>query len=177
MSTTTIRTARPEEWRQAKALRLEMLADAPLSFEEIHDELAAWSDERWQTRLRSHLADDSILVVATGEDGRWIGQAAGRVYGHYDPPRAYVLGVYVTPDNRGEGLSAALISAVADWAASKGLEQLHLDVYEHATAARVSYLRQGFVETGETSPNVHNTDEVEVEMVLSLRSLELVERP
>ncbi|QNP56930.1 hypothetical protein [Tessaracoccus defluvii] len=79
-----VRSARPDEVEQSRRLRLEMLADSPDSFNERLDDLERWPTSRWASRLTSSLAPDSTLLVAE-VGGVWIGQAAGRLYAHYDP--------------------------------------------------------------------------------------------
>lgn len=162
-----IRRARPDEWARSRDLRLEMLADSPRSFLDRLDDVVGWDDERGRARLTSLSAPDSTFVVAVDGDD-WVGQATGRIMGHFDPPRVYVLGVFVTPLFRGQGLAARMIDEVATWALAQGYDALHLDVHEDAAPARASYVRQGFSYTGESAEHPHHPGEAELEMVRSL---------
>lgn len=162
-----IRRARPDEWAQSRDLRLEMLSDSPRSFLDKLDDVVGWPEDRWKSRLTSMSAPDSILVVAVDGDA-WVGQASGRVIGSFDPPRAYVLGVYVTPSTRGMGLAGQLVGEVATWAEGLGFEDLYLDVHEDAEPAKASYVRQGFTFTGTSAEHPHYPGELELEMVKRL---------
>lgn len=162
-----VRSARSDEVEESRRLRLEMLADSPDSFNERLDALERWPTSRWASRLTSSLAPDSTLLVAE-VGGVWIGQAAGRLYAHYDPVRAYVLAVYVTPAHRSRGIAAALVRGIADWATRQGTDRLWLDVHEDAGPARALYRRLGFVATGVTVPYMHDRSRSQVELALSL---------
>lgn len=163
-----VRRATAGEWRESRDLRLEMLADSPRSFLDGLNEVERWDDERWQARMRSHTAPDSVVIAAVA-DRRWVGQASGRIFSDTEPPRAYALAVYVSPQWRGRGLAARLVGGVGEWAAGLGIGALHLDVHEDARPAIASYLRQGFVFTGERSEHPNHQGEWELEMVRALR--------
>ena len=161
-----VRRARPQEWAQARDLRLEMLANSPKAFIDTIATVERWDDDRWRTRLLSHLAPDSTTIGAVDVGGHWVGQACGRVFGNYEPPRAYLLSVYVTPRHRGTGLVKRLVDEVSGWARGMGHDALWLDVHQDATAARAAYRRLGFTETGVTTPYANDESERELEMVL-----------
>ena len=163
-----IRRANLDEVAQSRALRLEMLADSPRSFVGKLDVVQNWSTARWESQLHSALAPDSTLIVAADESGKWVGQAAGRLFGHYDPPRIYLLGVYLTPTYRHQGLVDMLVVEVQRWAVTMGVVEIFLDVHESAVAARNAYRRLGFRPTGVTAPYIHDSETEEIEMVKTL---------
>ena len=160
-----MRPARLDEWQQSRALRLEMLADTPHSFGDRLSDVLGWDDERWRTRHQSHLLPDSAAFVAVGSDGRWVGQMEAREFHNHAPPRVWLMGVYVTPNHRGNGTSLALLRAVEAWTLRRGFNHLHLDVHEDAHAARQFYERQSFAATGNTSPYPLDTTTTQIEMV------------
>lgn len=162
-----IRRALPHEVGQSRALRLDMLAESPRSFQERLRDVEVWPPARWRSRLISSLAPDSTMVVAVDE-GEWVGQAAGRGYGSYEPPRAYLLALYVVASRRGAGIAEELVHAVEEWALGQGLDALYLDVYEHAAAARALYRRLGYRATGARTPSVHDPSEFDLELVREL---------
>ncbi|MDO5737006.1 MAG: GNAT family N-acetyltransferase [Propionibacteriaceae bacterium] len=161
----TVRRARTEEWRAARDLRLEMLADTPHSFGDVLADVVCWDDDRWITRHESDLLPDSEVFVAVDAAGRWVGQMAAREFHNYSPARAWLLGVYVTPAHRGATTATALLEAVQTWALDRGFAHLYLDVHEQAGAARKFYERQGFVATGVTAPYPLDVSTTELEMV------------
>ncbi|GAB3821361.1 hypothetical protein GCM10028820_29550 [Tessaracoccus terricola] len=163
-----IRRARPDEWQQARRLRLEMLGDAPEAFSDRLAEAQLWDDDRWRARLTSAVWEDSVLVVAVGPDGNWRGQMGAREYLSHEPARIWLLEVFVSPGFRSHGVAEQLLAAVEDWVRGRGHERLFLDVHEHATAARRFYARSGFSETGGTQPYPNNPAQRELEMVKDL---------
>ena len=145
-----------------------MLADTPNSFGDRLVDVVEWDDERWQTRHESHLSPDSAIFVAVREDGGWLGQMAVHEFTHYSPPRALLLGVYVTPAHRGDGTAASLLAAVESWVLARGLTALHLDVHQHALPAQRFYERHGYMRTGFTHPYPLDETTLELEMVKDL---------
>lgn len=163
----TVRRAHPDEWEQHRDLRLEMLRDAPHAYLTPLSRAQARSDEEWRTTYSSSMLWDSVVVVA--DDGaRWVGMMAGREFLSYDPPRIFLLSVYVTPSRRSSGLAPRLLQEVVVWARDRGHRQLYLDVHERATAARAFYARGGFAPTGHTQEYALDPSETEIEMVLTL---------
>ncbi|MEO7588991.1 MAG: GNAT family N-acetyltransferase [Arachnia sp.] len=167
----TIREARPDEWRQSRTLRLEMLADTPHSFGDHLHEVLGWDDDQWMIRHESHLLPDSGVFVAVAEDGRWMAHMGVREFHNYSPPRAWLMGVYVTPALRGTGTAANMLRAVESWTVDRGFDRLFLDVHEHALPARRFYEKFGFVPTGETLPYPLDPTTSELEMVKVLTPL------
>ncbi len=163
-----LREARPDEWQAARALRLEMLADTPRSFNDRLDDVRRWDDDRWRTRHESHVLPDSAVFVAVEPDGGWSGHMAIREFHNYSPPRAWLMGVYVSPAHRGDGTAVALLGMAEEWARARGFEKLHLEVHEHAHPAQRFYERQGFSPTGSTSPYPLDLATSELEMVKAL---------
>jgi hypothetical protein len=97
MGQVTVRRVRPEDAARVRALRLEMLADAPLAYLETIDEAAARPHAEFQARIAGN---------ATGPDsGQFLAEAEGRLVGQagaFAPLGTYgvtlVYAVYVTPD-------------------------------------------------------------------------------
>ncbi|MGC4804011.1 GNAT family N-acetyltransferase [Micromonospora sp. DT233] len=139
-----------------RALRLEMLADAPLAFLETLADAAARPHADYAARVASvsvgrHTAQ---FVADPGADrpggpaGRLVGHAGGTVWPD-DPGLTVVYAVYVTPRWRGSGLLAELIDAVAAWSRACGRPELLLEVVVGNDHAYRAYQRLGFVDTGE----------------------------
>ncbi|MFC4245047.1 GNAT family N-acetyltransferase [Gryllotalpicola reticulitermitis] len=159
-----VRPLRAEEWERAKDFRLEALRDeiAPVAFITTFDEAVTWADEVWQKRAwaSSESADPSARqrALVAVDDGKWLGTltvlvtAAGQkdYAGRVLPARtADVVGVYVTPAARGNGVVQALLEAAADWAAAQGISHLQLFVHEHNPRAQRAYEKSGFLLTDE----------------------------
>ncbi|MFF2409354.1 GNAT family N-acetyltransferase [Streptomyces sp. NPDC058092] len=164
-----IRAIRADEWPLVKELRLAALRDpvAPVAFLETYAQAAARSDEFWQDRALGSSEAGSGEVrqfVAVAPDGRWDGSvtvlierpdAEVRFGEAADVHQAHVVGVFVRPEARGEGLAEALFRVGTDWAWSLGeprIERVRLYVHEGNARAAAFYRRIGFVATGQSVP-------------------------
>ena len=147
----TVRPIVEDDWRAARALRLEMLADTPLAYLETLEQAEAHPDEFWRDRARKGLTDTSITVVAITEEGRWVGSMTALVLGDGGDP--WLVAVYVAPDARGAaaGVTDALLARIEEWARPRG-SGLLLEVNEENPRAIAAYRKRGFVETGRSRP-------------------------
>jgi ribosomal protein S18 acetylase RimI-like enzyme len=135
-----------------RAIRLEMLADAPLWFLERLADAAARPHAEYQTRAAER-ADGHTNAAFLAECGpRVVGHAGGWV-----PPGAWdttiLYAVYVTPAHRGTGLVDRLVEAVAAWSREHGRPHLGLEVIIGNDRAIRAYERLGFTDTGKRAPH------------------------
>jgi ribosomal protein S18 acetylase RimI-like enzyme len=135
-----LRALTAADWRLWRELRLAALADAPSAF---GSRLADWQgdgdrEERWRSRLEMPGSHNVVAEVG----GRPVGMASGVPAD--DPGARGLIAMWVSPEARGRGVGDALIDAVAAWARAEGAASLRLAVYEHNTAAKGLYLRNGF---------------------------------
>ena len=130
-----------DDWRRWRELRLEALKDTPIGFGELYEDAVLLSDDEWRTRG----ARPGVKVIAY--DGVAPVGMAGGFLDHEAVP--ILFGVYVRPAARGGEVLAALVEAVAGWAAPVPLT---LDVHEDNERARRAYVKLGFVPTGVTTP-------------------------
>ena len=137
-----------------RALRLEMLADAPLAFLETLAQAAARSHEGFRQRLL-HASEGHRLAQFVADPGgrsRLIGHAGGTVLPE-EPGVTVVFAVFVTPAHRGGKVLADLVEAVAEWSRRCGREQLMLEVVTGNDRAVRAYEKLGFSDTGERVPH------------------------
>lgn len=125
-----------------RALRLRSLRDAPDAFGTTFEDAATWSPEAWNQQL------EQLATFVASADGTDVGLVRGALHDHF-PDIGYLISMWVAPEVRREGIGSALIDAVAQWARTKGLIRLLLDVGETNTPAIGLYTRKGFVPTGE----------------------------
>ena len=145
---TVVRSARPEEWREVRALRLRALADAPDAFGSTLAAEGSEPEEVWRDRWLGH-ADGVTLVAEQGD--RFVGMAfGGPAPGR--PKAAGIYGMWVDPDARRQGIGAALLERLAEWARSAGYVGMGLGVTTTNAAAIALYERLGFVDSGEQHP-------------------------
>lgn len=57
---------------------------------------------------------------------------------------AYLGFMYVKPEFRGQGLNKKIVNTLVDWAKSKNITEVRLEVYYQNTIAKNSYLKAGF---------------------------------
>ncbi|KDA05654.1 acetyltransferase [Microbacterium sp. CH12i] len=157
----TIRRVRADEWQRVRDLRLDAVRDpaAPIAFLHSYDKESAHEDAFWQARAEGAAAGDAVAQFIAETDDEWIGTltvirwAAGSTDHQgrtVTTPRGDVVGVFVRPANRGDGLIDALFAAAADWVLALGDSRLTLDVHANNARAQAAYRRVGFAETGES---------------------------
>lgn len=174
--TVSVRRVRADEWEWIRDLRLDAVSDpaAPIAFLHSYDEEAAHEDAFWQDRASGASAGDAVAQFVAEADGEWIGTltvlrwAAGATDHHgrtVTVPRGDVVGVYVRPEQRGQGVIDALFDAGVRWARGIGDDRLVLDVHVDNIRAQAAYRRIGFSDTGLTFSGSIGA-EIEMERVL-----------
>jgi GNAT superfamily N-acetyltransferase len=129
--------------RALRAIRLEALADTPEAYGSTFEESRTWSARRWRKVARNwnyYLGECDGVVKGMASGGR----------NDQHPGTYWLYGMYVSPSERGSGLAPQLVDAVATWAREQGARQLYLHVTMSVARARAFYLKNGFIENGET---------------------------
>jgi RimJ/RimL family protein N-acetyltransferase len=98
--------------------------------------------------LPAMLANPDVHLLVAELDGALVGSGYARV----DPARHYLdhthhayLGfMYTDPAHRGKGVNQRIIAALRQWAHSRHLTELRLDVYTANEAAIRAYEKAGF---------------------------------
>lgn len=145
----SIRSTTEEDWREVRALRLEMLADFPIAYGETLERAQSLAEPEWRLRGRRGQEPRSAAFVAIDEATmQWVGIMGGFV--PVTPGAGPMLvGVYVAPAFRGRasGVADALLTEVETWARQRG-DTLDLHVHEDNPRAIRFYESRGFVDTG-----------------------------
>lgn len=137
--------AGPDDWREARSVRLRALTDAPGAFASTHAREAAFDEAIWRERLVG-----SAWFLAR-RDRRPVGIAVG--IAEPDVPDARMLvAMWVAPERRGDGTAVALVDAVVGWAREDGARLLTLWVVDDNERARRFYARLGFRPDGSRQP-------------------------
>jgi GNAT superfamily N-acetyltransferase len=122
------------------------------------------SDERWDERVRSSISGVTRLIVAdasgaggaggvaAGGGGGGGGGLVGLAAGIPEDGRARVVAMWVDPRWRGQGLAAAIIEKVCDWAAAAGYAEIQIETVPGNDRARRLYERLGFRPTDLPKP-------------------------
>ncbi|MBL6278575.1 GNAT family N-acetyltransferase [Micromonospora fiedleri] len=147
-----VRRVRPTDAARMRALRLEMLADAPLAFLETLAEAAARPHTEYAARIRQTSAGPTNAQFVADPGGRLVGHIGGVAH-PTERGVTLIYAVYVTPMWRGTGLLADLVAAVAAWSRAERRDDLMLEVVVGNDRAYRAYQRLGFVDTGLRVPH------------------------
>jgi GNAT superfamily N-acetyltransferase len=142
-STTTIRLCAPSDWRDLRAIRLEALSDTPEAYGSTYEESVRWSDAQWKN------AASTRLYYFADRDDRVVGMVSGG-FNDAHPGTRWLYGMYVTPNERGNGTAAQLVRSIGDWAKGHGVDEIYLHVGSSVPRARAFYEKVGFRPTGES---------------------------
>ncbi|AQQ53545.1 GNAT family N-acetyltransferase [Planococcus lenghuensis] len=136
-----IRKLTAEDAERYFELRLEALRNDPETFASTLKDTEESPIEKFRDRLES----PSSPTLGLFDNGRLIGNVTVRKetipkMAH----RATVLGMYVTPQKRGNGAGRMLVDAACALAADMAAEQVYLAVVSTNEAAKNLYARCGF---------------------------------
>ncbi len=99
-----------------------------------------------------------MLIEEAGSED-WAGYPVERRQGH-------VVGVFVRPEHRGNGLIKTLFDAGVTWAWQQGAERIRLFVHADNTRAQGAYRKVGFAPSGVAVAFSKDEAESELEFVL-----------
>lgn len=153
----------PDDWREHRGIRLEMLRDAPDAFWFTYAEEAVFDEATWRERIEA-------AWIVHARDAEGIVGSAGLGH-HWEPDRATqatLFGMYVVLRARGRGVGEALVRAVLAEASRRGETSVLLEVGDPNRHAIALYERCGFVLTGASDPHRRNPGVRELEMVCQL---------
>ncbi|WP_208611306.1 GNAT family N-acetyltransferase [Streptomyces bungoensis] len=174
-----VRAIRPDEWPAVKRLRLDALRDpaAPIAFLETYEDALDRPDSFYQERAARSAEEGSTArqFIAEAPDGTWAGtvtvlleEAGTTDWAGYPVERrqGHVVGVFVRPEHRGNGLIKALFDAGVAWAWERGAERARLIVHEDNARAQGAYRKAGFAPSGFVVAFSKDEGEKELEFVL-----------
>ena len=131
------------DWARLAKIRVEALRDAPHAFGTRAQEAEAWPEAKWREQLRT------LATFVAVVDGRDVGIVRG-VKHHRLDDATYLISMWVDPRARRQGVGAALIERVVQWAGRLGRRRVFLDVRAGNRAAECLYRAHGFAPTGVT---------------------------
>lgn len=153
----------PDRWREYKVLRLTALRTDPIAFGSTFEETLAYPDELWQERL---LGQTSTILFAERE-GRLVGTAAVLLGIEEDAAAAQIVGVFVEPEHRGQGIARRLLEELlARLADRPEFARILLHVTETQAAATALYRSLEFVEIGRLVGEHREGDQLYDEVVM-----------
>ena len=139
-----VRTLQPEDAAQYQALRLSGLADAPTAFASSYEEELNTPVAEIAQRLQPK---DSGAIFGAFTQSKLIGLAGMQRESMTKlSHKAYLWGMYVTPEFRRRGVGALLLEQALPYAwQSLGVVQVNLGVHAENVGAIALYRRLGFV--------------------------------
>ena len=134
-----------DRWREYRALRLTALRTDPLAYSSTYDESVTYPDDVWQTRLAG--AANIVLFAECG--GRLVGTAAAILGVENEPETAQIVGVFVEPAQRGQGIGRLLLETLlARLSMRPEIARVRLGVTETQAPAIALYRSLGFAVVG-----------------------------
>jgi len=140
MTVVTLRKLTEGDWRAMRAARLAALAEAPYAFASNLAREEAFADETWRERAGSG------RTFGAWHDGVIVGLATG--FPEEQPTGWHLVGMWVAPEHRGQGVADQLVGAVCELAKEAGAVSVTLWVADVNDRASAFYRRLGFVPTG-----------------------------
>jgi ribosomal protein S18 acetylase RimI-like enzyme len=148
-----VRSLTVDDWEQARTARLAALADAPYAFASTLGKEQAYDDDHWRRRAgsgRTFGAFDgmTLIGIATGIPTEELDPPVGG--DRYSRARSdwQLVGMWVAPDYRGQGVADRLVEAVCERARQADADTVTLWVTEINHRASALYRRHGFAPTG-----------------------------
>jgi ribosomal protein S18 acetylase RimI-like enzyme len=138
--TVAVRRLTEADWRQLRAARLAALAEAPYAFASTLARERQFTEETWRERARS------AMTVAAFEGTDIVGLATG--FPEQTGTGWHLVGMWVAPEIRGQGIAGRLVGAVCAMARQAGAPSVTLWVTDANDRARAFYRRLGFEATG-----------------------------
>ena len=164
----------PDDVDVYRTIRLDALRTDPSAFCSTAEREAAFDDETFRARITSFDGRPGAVIV---DDGRVAtgGAASAAVpagtvgVGETGEGSAMLVGMWVRPEARRDGVARRLVDAAVAWAMGRGLDAVVLWVVADNAAAIACYGRCGFVATGAVDTVPGRPDETEIEMRRTLR--------
>lgn len=142
-----LRRFEAHEWATYRDTRLRALADAPDAFGSTLAFEKTLSEATWQERLTLGALSPLQFPLVAEVAGEPVGLAWGRI--DEETPRiATLYQMWVAPQNRGNGVGAAMLRTLIAWATAADAEYLYLSVTCGNSAAYHLYTRMGFTVHG-----------------------------
>lgn len=155
-----VRRLGPDDWQTYREIRLASLAADPTAFGSTWSREVEFTEQRWRDRLVSVVFAAELADATVG--------TIGGVYGETDPQALSIVGMWVRPEVRGQGVAGALLGALREFAVRDGAKELRLWVTENNMSARRLYERWDFEPTGEREPLLSDPTIPVIEMVHDL---------
>ncbi len=158
-----IKRATEDDWQLVKAVRLRALREDPDAFGSSLAREEQFRESHWRMRLRT---------VATWLALDEAGDPRGTISMMQEPGSPvddrHVIGLWVAPESRRQGIGWSLLDAIKHAAAVDGARTVSLWLVDGNHAAGDLYVRAGFTRTGERMALPRDPDTIEERYVLEV---------
>ena len=137
-----VRRVRPQDVDRLRDARLAALRETPEAFVSRYADEALKPPEFWLERAAQNATGDRVATFVIEHDGVFIGTVTGLRLAASEP--AELVGMWVAPDARRNGLGRRLVEAACAWAAATGAERIEVSVHLPNKPAQTLYERAGF---------------------------------
>ncbi|MEK7141350.1 MAG: GNAT family N-acetyltransferase [Patescibacteria group bacterium] len=153
-----------EHWAKYKAIRLEALKSDPIAFADIYDNVVVYEDSYWRNRL---INPEEIWLFAE-IDSHIVGMIGTYLRVNNQPlESAAIVGVYVSKNYRGKGISRKLMNQMLEEISKTGfIKKVKLWVAEIQNSARKLYEKSGFKYIGKDKKNIEHNGKVYEEFIM-----------
>lgn len=142
-----VRRITPDDAALLRRMRLAALLDTPDAFAKTHEEESTYPDSLWADRAADNAAGDEHTTFFAFDGQECVGLVGGHQASNGD--HVDLVSMWTDPAARGNGVGAALVAAVIEWAEDRPVE---LWVTHGNDDAQRLYERCGFGETGAVAP-------------------------
>ncbi|WP_253252471.1 GNAT family N-acetyltransferase [Variovorax boronicumulans] len=146
-----MQSAKSDEWKTYRDMRLRALIDSPDAFGSTHEAEAMRTDAMWSARIAAAASSgkDRVLFAFNRND------ACGLIWCKLpsdEPAVADLFQMWVDPASRGMGAGRALLKEAISWAERVGVNRVRLGVTAGDTPAMRLYAACGFRPDGALEP-------------------------
>jgi GNAT superfamily N-acetyltransferase len=167
VSEVVIRRVEPSDSALIRRVRLRALLTDPASFGSTYEREAAFPDQTWAERAaRSAAGDDAATLLAIS--GREPIGIVTAMRNEAQRQLFHVVGMWVAPEARREGVGRRLLNGIEGWIASCDGTNAHLSVTDAATAAMQLYESAGYRPDGISTESRHTPGLMEVSLLKRL---------
>ncbi|MBT9582082.1 GNAT family N-acetyltransferase [bacterium] len=129
-------------------LRLQALESEPTAFLSTWEKEGSFTPARWQELCHKAANSNELAIfLCQGPNQKFLGMCGVQEKGR---STAEIWGVFLHPSCRGQGISQSMLRQAIDWARSRGIRELVLEVNPDLTPAVRLYNSLGFQPVGET---------------------------
>jgi len=159
-----ITRATEDDWARVRDIRLRALREDPEAFGSSLDREERFKEKHWRMRTRT-----VPTWIAVDADGQVRGLVSTLLEPGSPTDDRHIVGLWVAPEARRQGIAWALLDAVRQAATGEGARTLSLWLVDGNHAATDLYVRAGFARTGERMAVPRDPELKEERYVLQLQ--------